>query len=57
MSRYDATIEAHTLNGYYVSYEGWGNREEVCFPKLFDTWFIFILQSLGVFDNTVFWVG
>ncbi|XP_047964560.1 survival of motor neuron-related-splicing factor 30-like isoform X8 [Salvia hispanica] len=26
---YDATIEAHTANGYYVSYEGWGNKEEV----------------------------
>ncbi|PIN12258.1 Splicing factor SPF30, partial [Handroanthus impetiginosus] len=26
---YDATIEALTPNGYYVSYDGWGNREEV----------------------------
>ncbi|KAI9107349.1 hypothetical protein K1719_021737 [Acacia pycnantha] len=26
---YDATVDAHTPNGYYVSYEGWGNREEV----------------------------
>lgn len=26
---YDATIEAHTLNGYYVCYDGWGNKEEV----------------------------
>ncbi|KAF7842829.1 survival of motor neuron-related-splicing factor 30 [Senna tora] len=26
---YDATVEAHTPNGYYVSYDGWGNREEV----------------------------
>ncbi|XP_015696113.1 survival of motor neuron-related-splicing factor 30 isoform X2 [Oryza brachyantha] len=26
---YTATIEALTENGYYVSYEGWGNREEV----------------------------
>ncbi|GMH25662.1 hypothetical protein Nepgr_027505 [Nepenthes gracilis] len=26
---YDATIEAITPNGYYVSYQGWGNREEV----------------------------
>ncbi|KAI6701773.1 hypothetical protein NL676_016097 [Syzygium grande] len=26
---YDATIEAHTPNGYYVSYDGWGNKEEV----------------------------
>ncbi|KAG8086626.1 hypothetical protein GUJ93_ZPchr0010g8211 [Zizania palustris] len=26
---YNATIEALTLNGYYVSYEGWGNKEEV----------------------------
>lgn len=26
---YDATIEAHTANGYYVCYDGWGNKEEV----------------------------
>nr|VDC68701.1 unnamed protein product [Brassica rapa] len=26
---YDATIEAHTINGYYVSYNEWGNKEEV----------------------------
>ncbi|KAF8117541.1 hypothetical protein N665_0009s0064 [Sinapis alba] len=26
---YDATIEAHTLNGYFVSYNEWGNKEEV----------------------------
>ncbi|KAF5731798.1 survival of motor neuron-related-splicing factor 30 [Tripterygium wilfordii] len=26
---YDATIEALTPNGYYVSYDEWGNREEV----------------------------
>ncbi|XP_057797854.1 uncharacterized protein LOC131013971 isoform X3 [Salvia miltiorrhiza] len=26
---YDATIEAHTPNGYYVCYDGWGNKEEV----------------------------
>ncbi|KAK4406832.1 Survival of motor neuron-related-splicing factor 30 [Sesamum angolense] len=26
---YDATIEAHTPNGYYVSYDEWGNKEEV----------------------------
>ncbi|KAK4254488.1 hypothetical protein QN277_009866 [Acacia crassicarpa] len=26
---YDATVEAHTPNGYYVAYDGWGNREEV----------------------------
>ncbi|CAN6475380.1 unnamed protein product [Victoria cruziana] len=26
---YDATIEAVTANGYYVSYDGWGNKEEV----------------------------
>ncbi|KAL5221002.1 hypothetical protein ABZP36_025715 [Zizania latifolia] len=26
---YNATIEALTPNGYYVSYEGWGNKEEV----------------------------
>ncbi|XP_043720003.1 survival of motor neuron-related-splicing factor 30-like isoform X2 [Telopea speciosissima] len=26
---YDATIEAHSPNGYYVSYDEWGNREEV----------------------------
>lgn len=30
MFRYDATIEALTPNGYLVSYEGWGNKEEVC---------------------------
>ncbi|KAK8916632.1 hypothetical protein KSP39_PZI023280 [Platanthera zijinensis] len=26
---YDATIEALTPNGYFVFYDGWGNREEV----------------------------
>ncbi|KAL8541875.1 hypothetical protein ACS0TY_002936 [Phlomoides rotata] len=26
---YDAIIEAHTPNGYYVSYNEWGNKEEV----------------------------
>eukprot|EP00268_Persea_americana_P064000 TRINITY_DN8369_c0_g1_i1.p1 TRINITY_DN8369_c0_g1~~TRINITY_DN8369_c0_g1_i1.p1 ORF type:complete len:308 (-),score=99.95 TRINITY_DN8369_c0_g1_i1:373-1296(-) len=26
---YDATIEAHTPIGYYVAYDGWGNKEEV----------------------------
>ncbi|OVA19135.1 Tudor domain [Macleaya cordata] len=26
---YDATIEALTPNGYYVAFDGWGNREEV----------------------------
>ncbi|KAI4296142.1 hypothetical protein L6164_036125 [Bauhinia variegata] len=26
---YKATIEAHTPNGYYVSYDEWGNKEEV----------------------------
>ncbi|KAF3439312.1 hypothetical protein FNV43_RR17589 [Rhamnella rubrinervis] len=26
---YDATIEAHTPNGYYVTYNEWGNKEEV----------------------------
>ncbi|KAI3977270.1 hypothetical protein MKX01_009239 [Papaver californicum] len=26
---YDATVEALTPNGYYVHFEGWGNREEV----------------------------
>ncbi|KAL1831706.1 hypothetical protein ACET3Z_001357 [Daucus carota] len=26
---YDATIDAFTPNGYLVSYEGWGNKEEV----------------------------
>ncbi|KAL9325464.1 hypothetical protein ACSQ67_006109 [Phaseolus vulgaris] len=26
---YDATIEAYTPNGYYVSYDNWGNKEEV----------------------------
>lgn len=26
---YDATIEAHTANGYYVFYNEWGNKEEV----------------------------
>lgn len=37
MFRYDATIEAHTINGYYVSYNEWGNKEEVMhlFPFLF----------------------
>ncbi|XP_042001568.1 survival of motor neuron-related-splicing factor 30-like [Salvia splendens] len=26
---YDATIESHTPNGYFVTYDGWGNKEEV----------------------------
>ncbi|KAJ7946520.1 Survival of motor neuron-related-splicing factor 30 [Quillaja saponaria] len=26
---YDSTVEAHTPNGYYVAFDGWGNREEV----------------------------
>ncbi|KAL6659580.1 hypothetical protein ACP70R_003620 [Stipagrostis hirtigluma subsp. patula] len=26
---YNATIEALTPNGYYVAYDGWGNKEEV----------------------------
>jgi survival-of-motor-neuron-related-splicing factor 30 len=26
---YDATIEAHTANGYFVAYDEWGNKEEV----------------------------
>ncbi|XP_055816418.1 uncharacterized protein LOC129885949 [Solanum dulcamara] len=26
---YDATIHAHTPNGYYVYYDEWGNKEEV----------------------------
>ncbi|XP_041015359.1 survival of motor neuron-related-splicing factor 30 isoform X1 [Juglans microcarpa x Juglans regia] len=26
---YEAMIEAHTPNGYYVCYDGWGNKEEV----------------------------
>ncbi|KAL6501319.1 hypothetical protein OROHE_024966 [Orobanche hederae] len=26
---YDATVEALTPNGYFVCYDGWGNREEV----------------------------
>ena len=29
--RYDATIEAITPNGYYVCFNGWGNKEEVPF--------------------------
>lgn len=24
-------IEAHTPNGYYVCYDGWGNKEEVLY--------------------------
>ncbi|WVZ26945.1 hypothetical protein V8G54_000120 (mitochondrion) [Vigna mungo] len=30
---YDATIEAYTPNGYYVSYDNWGNKEEVRIVK------------------------
>ncbi|XAR56250.1 hypothetical protein NMG60_11036656 [Bertholletia excelsa] len=26
---YDATVDAHTPNGYYVCFDGWGNKEEV----------------------------
>ncbi|KAF6135262.1 hypothetical protein GIB67_037346 [Kingdonia uniflora] len=26
---YDATVEAHTPDGYYVAYNAWGNKEEV----------------------------
>jgi survival-of-motor-neuron-related-splicing factor 30 len=29
MYRYDATIDSLTPNGYYVTYDGWGNKEEV----------------------------
>lgn len=29
MFRYEAVIEEHTPNGYYVYYDGWGNKEEV----------------------------
>lgn len=36
MSRYDATVEAYTPNGYYVSYDNWGNKEEVRLLKLPD---------------------
>lgn len=36
ISRYDATIEAYTPNGYYVSYDNWGNKEEVRLVKT--TW-------------------
>jgi len=35
--RYDATIEAYTPNGYYVSYDNWGNKEEVRLVKT--TWY------------------
>ena len=35
MFRYEATIEAHTPTGYYVYYDGWGNKEEVCSPDCF----------------------
>jgi len=31
MVRYDATVEDLTPNGYYVTFDGWGNREEVWF--------------------------
>ena len=31
MFRYDATIDSHTPNGYYVTYDGWGNKEEVIY--------------------------
>ena len=30
LHRYDATVQALTENGYYVSYDEWGNKEEVC---------------------------
>ncbi|WVY89075.1 hypothetical protein V8G54_037993 (chloroplast) [Vigna mungo] len=32
-ARYNATIEAYTPNGYYVSYDNWGNKEEVRIVK------------------------
>lgn len=60
MYRYDATVEAHTPNGYYVSYDSWGNREEVCSKTI---WCIFYLQHEGVFEfwhwklNTVYFSG
>ncbi|KAL5715507.1 hypothetical protein ACHQM5_017317 [Ranunculus cassubicifolius] len=28
---YEATIESHTPNGYFVTYNEWGNKEEVKF--------------------------
>ncbi|XP_042391152.1 uncharacterized protein LOC121982243 isoform X1 [Zingiber officinale] len=34
MFRYDATIESITPNGYFVSYEVWGNTEEVDFANV-----------------------
>lgn len=33
---YDATIEAHIPNGYYVCFDGWGNKEEVISPQEVD---------------------
>jgi len=39
MFRYDATIEAHTVNGYFVAYDEWGNKEEVML--LFQFYFVF----------------
>lgn len=41
MSRYDATIEAITPNGYYVTYDSWGNKEEVI-VSLF--WFGYLIK-------------
>lgn len=44
MSRYDATIEAITPNGYYVTYDSWGNKEEVI-VSLF--WFGYLIKRKG----------
>lgn len=39
--RYDATIEAHTPIGYFVSYDNWGNNEEVHIVLIF----FFLIKS------------
>lgn len=31
---YEATIEAYTPNGYFVCFDGWGNKEEVDFANV-----------------------
>lgn len=30
LCRYKATVEAVTPGGYFVVYDEWGNKEEVC---------------------------
>lgn len=51
MFRYDATIEALTPNGYYVSYDEWGNKEEVYLSPQFQIIGVFVLVASIYLDH------